>query len=71
MDATNSKRKRERRRRRESKGVLFYAGTKLDGTPRGWRMQDIIIISLLAVTATLSILWFVNWLMQYDFGFGK
>ncbi len=66
------KRKRGRRRRSRSKGrVLFYAGLKADGAPKGWTMQDLLYTAFILFVFLAAAYAVLRWLLEFDFGFGK
>ena len=60
-----------RRRSRDKSRVLFYAGIKSDGAPRGWTMQDVLYTAFVGFIFLLASYAVLQCLMEFDFGFGK
>ena len=74
MTEQNPRRRQKRRRRDErhkNQRVLFYAGVKKDGAPRAWTLQEVLATSLCATLVLLTTYWVFQWLLEFDFGFGK
>ena len=74
MSEGKSRRYRKRRRqdsRKTKRRILFYAGVKSDGAPRGWTLQELLFTFLCAVFVMLASFWLLQWLMNLEFGFGK
>ena len=51
--------------------VLFYAGMKADGTPRAWTLAEFLFTSLCGVLILTTAIGMIQWLLEFDFGFGK
>ena len=60
-----------KRRRRVHGKAIFYAGTKSDGTPRGWTILDIAIVTLYIGAAFFALYFFMDWLWGTSFLIGK
>ena len=74
MAEHKSRRRRKRRCtdvRQGKQRVLFYAGVKGDGSPRAWTLQELLLTCFCAATVLLSFIWLLQWLLDFDFGFGK
>lgn len=61
---------KKRRRVRHDK-VLFYAGVKNDGSPRGWSFADLVVIVLWSAAVLCGLILVLNWLWDTSFNLGK
>ncbi len=58
-----------KKRRRRWDSVIFYAGTKSDGTPRGWTIIDLVITTFCVGAVFFALFFFMNWIWDISFMF--
>jgi len=68
----NRSRSHRRRHRWSTRGkALFYAGSKGDGSPRGWTLADLVVVTVCFGTVIFAVIFVLNWLWNTGFIFGK